>query len=196
MRHQHAGSEAPLTNSSLGALLVAVLPIVLVMSLGAHAIVSILYGDAFAATVPVLAILPWALIPYAADTLLGHAMLAADRQRDDVKLVGTGVLTNLAVNLVLIPLWGAKGAAIASLVSGSVLAWLHVRYVRGRLYPVRLSADTLRAIPAALLTAAFLWSFRAYHPFWTHPTAVVIFVLGARVFGAIRPGFVRTLLAR
>ncbi|MFN7951011.1 MAG: flippase [bacterium] len=196
MRHVQAGSEARLTNDSLGALLVAVLPIVLVMSFGAPGIVSILYGAPFAATVPVLAILSWALVPYAADTLLGHAMLAADRQRDDVKLVGAGVLANIAVNLVLIPLWGPTGAAIASVISGAVLAGLHVRYVARRLYPVRTHPDAFRALPAALASALFLWWARAHHPVWTLPTAVLLFLAGARLAGAIRPGFVRTLLAR
>ncbi len=196
MRHQREGSEARLTNDSLTALLIAVLPIVLVMSFGAPGIVSILYGAPFAATIPVLAILSWALVPYAADTLLGHAMLAADRQRDDVRLVGLGVLANLTANLLLIPIFGPTGAAVASVISGAVLAGLHVRYVARRLYPIRLHADAYRALPAALASAAFLWWARPHHPVWTLPAAMLVFVAAARATGAIRAGFVRALLAR
>ncbi len=196
LRHEREGSEASLTNSSLGALLVAVLPIVLIMSFGAPGIVRILYGASFASTVPVLAILPWALIPYAADTLLGHAMLAADRQRDDVRLVGAGVLVNVAINLALVRVWGPIGAAWASVAAGAVLAWLHVRYVRERLYPLVLSRDVWRAVPAAAACAWFLWATRNGHPLWTLPAGLGVFLVAAVASGAIRPGFIRTLLAR
>jgi PST family polysaccharide transporter len=100
------------------------LPIALPMSLGSDWLVGTLYGPSFQAAGPVLAVHIWAslFVFYAVaqspwdltENLTRLAML---------RMVG-GALANIALNLVLIPRYGALGAAIATVVSQALAAVL------------------------------------------------------------------------
>lgn len=78
-------------------------------------IISVLFGEAYLAAVPVLRILVW----YIAFVFMGSVrniwILAEGKQKLVWKLNLTGVLMNIMLNALLIPVWGARGAAAASL---------------------------------------------------------------------------------
>jgi len=90
----------------------------LVYSLGftvfARMIIHILYGKAYMAAVPVLRILVW----YCAFSYMGIVrsiwLLAEEKQRYMPGIHLVGALANVTLNLLLIPVWGACGAAFAS----------------------------------------------------------------------------------
>lgn len=81
----------------------------------AKPIIYILYGEEYLEAVPVLQILVW----YIAFVFMGSVrniwILAEGKQRIVWKLNLAGALLNIAINVVLIPRWGACGAAAASL---------------------------------------------------------------------------------
>lgn len=81
----------------------------------ARLIVSILYGEEYIAAVPVLRILVW----YIAFAFMGSVrniwILAEGKQRIIWRINLAGALLNIAINYMLIPVWGSCGAAIASL---------------------------------------------------------------------------------
>lgn len=80
-------------------------------------IVKILYGPAYAATIPALRIVVW----YTTFSYLGGArtiwILAEEKQKHLLVINLGGALTNVLLNLFLIPIWGINGAATASLVT-------------------------------------------------------------------------------
>ena len=80
-------------------------------------IVKILYGVEYLPAVPVLQILVW----YVAFSQMGSIrniwILAEEKQKLLWKINLLGALMNVAVNACLIPVWGAAGAAFASLVT-------------------------------------------------------------------------------
>lgn len=98
-------------------------------SLFAELIVRILYGTAYMKTVPVLQILVW----YIAFSQMGRIrniwILAEEKQSFLWKINLAGVVVNILINAMLIPVWGACGAALASLLtqffSNFVLGFLY-----------------------------------------------------------------------
>ena len=84
-------------------------------TLFARLIVKILYGAEYLPAVPVLQILVW----YIAFSQMGRIrniwILAEEKQKILWKINLLGALMNIAINACLIPVWGAAGAALASL---------------------------------------------------------------------------------
>lgn len=83
----------------------------------AKPIVWILYGSEYMRTVPVLQMLVW----YVAFSQMGRIrniwILAEGKQKILWKINLAGALLNIGINAILIPWWGAQGAALASLVT-------------------------------------------------------------------------------
>ncbi len=101
--------------------------VVIVMALLQSAVITviarpmmlILYGEAYAPATNVLRILVW----YTAFSYIGSARLiwiqAEGKQKLLWKINFCGAMCNILLNLLLIPLWGIEGAAVASLITQS-----------------------------------------------------------------------------
>ncbi len=89
----------------------------LVFTIFAPLIVGVLYGNEYSATIPVLRILTW----YRAFSFMGTIrniwLLAEGKQKLLPFINLSGVVMNILLNGVMIPLWGAAGAATASLIT-------------------------------------------------------------------------------
>lgn len=83
----------------------------------ANLIVRILYGQEYLPAVPVLRILVW----YVAFSIMGSIrniwILAEGKESILLRINLAGVLVNVIINMLLIPVWGACGAAVASLIT-------------------------------------------------------------------------------
>ena len=99
------------------------------MTLFSRMIVSILYGEQYMPTAPVLRLLVW----YVGFSYMGSVrniwILAEGKQSMLWKINLAGACANILLNLCLIPLWGASGAAFASLMTQAftnfILNFLH-----------------------------------------------------------------------
>lgn len=89
----------------------------LMFTIFAPIIIKLLYGAEYAASVPVLQILTW----YRAFSFMGSIrniwLLAEEKQRLLPAINLVGVFMNILLNALIIPLWGACGAALASLIT-------------------------------------------------------------------------------
>ena len=87
------------------------------MTLLARPLVFLLYGVEYAKTAGILAVAVW----YVAFGYFGSVrniwILAENKQKYLSAINGAGVLANILLNLCLIPLWGAAGAAVASVIT-------------------------------------------------------------------------------
>lgn len=102
----------------------------LVATLLSGVIIHLLYGESFAAAAPVLSLSIWAglWISYG-----GLTRIATNIEGTQfVLMCGTiaGAILNVGLNLVFIPQWGIAGAALATLVSYSLPAWLIALFFR------------------------------------------------------------------
>ena len=87
------------------------------MTMLAEPIIWILYGRAYAASVPALRIVVWHTTFSYIGAVRNVWMLAEEKQRYLWIINLSGVLTNTVLNLLLIPLWGLAGAALASVMT-------------------------------------------------------------------------------
>jgi len=89
----------------------------LVFTILAPFIVNVLYGSEYAATIPVLRILTW----YRAFSFMGTIrniwLLAEGKQKYLPSINLVGVVLNIILNWFMIPIIGARGAALASLIT-------------------------------------------------------------------------------
>jgi O-antigen/teichoic acid export membrane protein len=153
----------------LAAMNAVLLPISLIFTLFAPGIVHLLYGHAFDAAVLPLQLLGLTSALYGMQSYASTSLIARDAPTTFGKLVAVVVVLNLGANLVVIPKYGADGAAAVSLASGLLLGaasvWLAgrrvggVRFWRSFAAPVLASvAMTLSAlaVPSPLIPAAVL----------------------------------------
>jgi O-antigen/teichoic acid export membrane protein len=140
--HQQMGgdhdSAAALTirTTRLAALLAA--GSVGLMCAAAPVLIPVVYGPAFAGSVaPLLALAP-GLTALGATRTLGSFLLRLHRPLLTSGLAFGALVANVALNLVLIPVWGIVGCALASSVSYCVLAGLQLMwFVRVARVPYR-----------------------------------------------------------
>ena len=162
----HAAAYEPERLRRLGAdtlrfLWVMTLPIAVGVTILARPILLFTVGDAFLPATTVLYVLIWTIVPYAVTRYYAFVLVAANRQRVDLLLNVVMALVNVLLNLVLIPRYGALGAAIATLISVAMFA-------AGQcLYMLRYLPDHLAALlrcrarqSPALIMAGFAWVCR------------------------------------
>lgn len=87
-------------------------------------LISFLYGEAYAGAASVLSIHIWAGVFVFLGVACGKYLLAENLQRLTLYRTGAGVITNVLLNILLIPRYNIAGAAFATLVSQAVASYL------------------------------------------------------------------------
>lgn len=98
-------------------LILFVLPFILTAGLLSGPIVNIIYGSSFYAAIPSLIILLPSLGIKMFGTLIQYFFEATNREKILPPILFATVIFNISANAILIPLWGALGAAFATLIS-------------------------------------------------------------------------------
>lgn len=88
-----------------------------------------LFGSAYAPAVSVLQIYAWSIPATCLGLANGQQLIAENLTRTAFARTIVGAIVNVALNVILIPIWGINGAAIATLISYT-LATLTVLVVR------------------------------------------------------------------
>jgi O-antigen/teichoic acid export membrane protein len=83
-------------------------------------IVSLLYGAKYIESAAVLSIHIFSGILVSTGVILGHRYILRNQQRFLLYATMVGAIVNILSNLILIPSYGAKGAAIATLISSAI----------------------------------------------------------------------------
>lgn len=138
-------------------MMLAAVPVAAVLWLVRAPLIHGLYGPAYAASAPVLAILAPVIAPLALNILAGFVFGAAGKMLPVAAAYGLSVLVNVGLNAVLIPRFGPEGAALAMLASESALVVLLLAMLRVEA-AVGPSVRALRAAAgAAAACAIFSW---------------------------------------
>lgn len=87
-------------------------------------LVTLLFGEAYHAAGAVLAVHIWASVFVFLGVASQKWLLAENRQILSLQRTVLGAVANVALNLWLIPLYGAVGAALATVASHALAAWL------------------------------------------------------------------------
>ncbi len=96
-------------------------------------VLRLLFGAQFLKGTPLLRVLVWTLVPQGIRCVLRQVLIAFHMERRDLRNAQAAVLTNAAVDLALIPRFGALGCAYSTVISEVVFlaaTWAGVRRVR------------------------------------------------------------------
>ncbi len=110
--------------NGLNYLLLAAFPIAIGIAVLARPIILFLYGASYEPSILPLQILIVSLIFSFASFPLGALLNACNRQATQTAIVGSVMVVNILMNVALIPVMGATGAAIAACTGNVVLAVL------------------------------------------------------------------------
>lgn len=111
----------------------------------ANRFIPIFLGAGYAPCVELLCIFSILIVVVGLDNTIGkQCLVATGRQRKFNLGVIAGACVNFVSNLVLIPIWGAKGAAIASVLAECIILFLFVIYSRDILDLLLLLKATIR----------------------------------------------------
>lgn len=119
--HQHTPKDAGnLFKQFNSYMLMITLPIAVVTTVTARPIITLIFGAAFRPSIPVLQILIWWLILLAFNWLQMWSLNAVHQEKKTVSISFLSTVMYIVLNLLLIPHWGASGAAMAGVGSSIV----------------------------------------------------------------------------
>lgn len=130
----------------LKAILGVLVPVAVAFGLLAKPIIQLFYGDEYAGSVTPLRVLAALTVLYGVGHFTGNFLIARDRPGSFARAAGIALVFNLALNAVLIPLYGPTGAAVAAVSSAAALAVVlgaGVLQVAGRMHVVRIASGPL-----------------------------------------------------
>jgi PST family polysaccharide transporter len=145
---------------------VAACGICVAITVAARPLVAVVYGARYQAAAPLLTVLIWSEVAVFFGSVVLNVLLASGLQKFIVAPTAMGALANVLLNILLIPRYGAMGAAWATLVSYS-LAWLVV--------PLAFSSTralVLRGLGIVLPAAA--WALGGAAAAWLTKTPVLV----------------------
>jgi len=175
-----------LYHRSLGLMVLGGLPATVGLWLVAPDLIERVFGSEFDESAGLLRILAWLLLLSCLKSVMGVFLTACDRQVERAKGQWTGAWVNLAATFLLIPLVGIKGAAIAVLLSETVLTTSFALRLRD-LFGLPRAGSKLAVAVLGTLGFCLPLSLGPELPFaLVIPVAVVIYVAVLAAFPRIR----------
>jgi O-antigen/teichoic acid export membrane protein len=140
-----------------------------------------LYGSPFAAGATALAIIIGARVVQSILQLYSNFLMATDHAKHQFFGLFAGIVVNISLAYILIPLWGLPGAAVASL-SNAVVSMTICRYYLHEIIPIYIEMKTMRDIllSTVIMTVVVLSAVIFLNQ--TLLTTVAIVVLGTLVY--------------
>jgi len=153
---------------SLKYMVAVALPGVVMIATFADRIIATMYGDVYRPAVPVLRIVIWVFVLNFINPFVSHLLFARGEQIRSLRVGAITAAVSLVLSLVLIPRWGAIGAASAVLASAGLACGLFC----ANAFRPNLAA-VLMAFGKAALAAATLAAFLALSRH-ANPAALIV----------------------
>lgn len=165
---------------SVYTILLLALPAAAGASLLATPIIGLLYGPTFVPAGAMLAIIAWDIPVLLFTALCGNLTAAVGLERPASRIYLLSAALNIALNLLLIPRLGGVGAAIVTVLTDAISAYLFYRLLAATMDLRSLIRPLARAASAAALMGGAVWVARDLGlPF------LLNIALGALVYGAL-----------
>jgi len=147
--------------------------------------IGIFYGAAYVPGVPALFLLSFIQIVTVFMYLQGICLNAVSHPRYAFLSIAAGIAANVGLNVLLIPMYGMEGAALATVIAMGLNAILSYALLR-KVIPVRYNwISILKMVIVSLLMCAFLLAFK-----YVLPITNVVLLLTAFVSGGLLYGFI------
>jgi O-antigen/teichoic acid export membrane protein len=159
-------------------------------------ILETLFGTGFGNALWILRILMIYLAIESADTEMSVILQAAHRQREDVSRLAFNPLTNIVLNLVLLPTLGTIGAAIGRVGGVSASATLRYRLIARELTGVNWFRFALKpALISIGVGAVCYWLLDVGHPAWSLLFYVAVTAVLLRISSCFSPSVIKDMMS-
>jgi O-antigen/teichoic acid export membrane protein len=165
--------------------LVLSLPVALALFGLAEPLIRLLYGGELLAAAGVLRVLCWAVVPLALAVTLAQVLFSANRQDVDLQVNVVGTLVSVAGCALLIPRFGALGAAIAVVLATTVYAGLEYLGTRARVAAPAVAGDLARLLGATAAAALCMALAGDAHPVAATALGLAVYAAGLLATGAV-----------
>jgi len=125
-------------------ILFVTLPPMLLFGLYPSVVISTLFGESYVAASPVLTILMFGLLFRTITGLNGSVVSAIDSSKIELVSAIPGLIVNFCLNIVLIPIWGISGAAIATIFGYLVYNGVEILFIQYYVQVHPFSGDILK----------------------------------------------------
>ncbi|MFN2420869.1 MAG: oligosaccharide flippase family protein [Gemmatimonadota bacterium] len=184
----------PLVESSLRLTVAAAVGVAAGGSILARPILVFLFGPAFGAGAPALALLCLGFVLHVANRQYRDLLVAFRHQRTELRVVAAGAALNVPLALLLASSHGAVGAAAATLVAEALVLVLSIRAARQRVSLTLPRLPWARAVLCGLVLAAFVYVIDGPHVLLRIALGAALYVGLCLATGVARPRDVRRLL--
>ncbi|MEA1907586.1 MAG: flippase [Euryarchaeota archaeon] len=133
------------------------LPFAVGITLLADKIVFLFYGQQFENSVIALQILAWDILLIFSCSPLGSLLVSIDKQNEMAIIVGTTAFVNVILNLILIPSFSYVGAAVATIITETMLFGLYIYLLSKYLYILPFRKIVTGPIVASLVMGLFIY---------------------------------------
>ena len=151
------------------------LPLASGLCLIAPELIRVVFGEEFMESSEILRYLSWLLFLIFIRVMMGNFLTACDRQTDKTKSQFFAACLNIVGNVILIPLLGIKGAAIATLLSESLLVFLFALRTKDTLGWPKIGSRLAIGSLATLSFVGPLFFYEVRALIVTIPVAVIVY---------------------
>ena len=144
------------------------------------------YGPGFSRVIPLTCVLAFLILAIGVNNVTGiQYLIPTKRQNLFTKTVLIGASVNCVCNFILIPLYGAVGAAIASVLAESVIALIQLFIVRKELSFFFILRNSAKYFFAGILMFGGLWAIGGCLKPTIYNTAILVIVGGCIYIGLL-----------
>jgi O-antigen/teichoic acid export membrane protein len=136
--------------------LALLLPLALTITLLAGDLVRLLYGPDFAQAVAALRVLIWLVVPSFVYAILTRVLIAGGHEKSTIAVAALSMVTNVGLDVILIPTWGPVGAAWATNISMALAMLVSWILVSRQLFKIHLWTVVGKPVLSALLLGALV----------------------------------------
>jgi O-antigen/teichoic acid export membrane protein len=171
---------------SVRIVMVIVLPTATFIYLLREQIIFFVYGAEFYRSASVLSILSWVILPVSLALILSRVLIALDQQSSLAKLQVFIYSGFLAACLILIPLYGFTGLALAKLLTSSILCLAYI-YVLSKSIPQHSLIGNIKSPLIACLASIAVFHLMSGQSLWvTISSALLAYIITLFVTGGIK----------
>ena len=156
-------------------LLILMLPIATGISILADKVILFIYNEDFINSILTLRILIWLIVLSFSNSIFNVAFASINREKIFVHIQVIGTITNVLLNLWLIPIFGQNGVAIATISSQFVVFIFAAFYVSKYYGTIKYSSIWFKPAIASLIMLASITLTRSHHLILVILLAMVIY---------------------
>lgn len=188
MARQGSGtdSERALYHTGLAQVFAVCLPLSIGGFLLAGPVIAVAFGNEYQDSVPALQFLIWAIPLSVLRNVPWAALISRERQDLLLKAIVVAVFVNILLNTLLIPVYGMQGAALATVVTESVVGLVMLGYAGKQGLPFVSARRLWRPVIAGILMAVALVLTVGDNLFAGLTVGVLTYILVLSLLGGIR----------